>query len=175
MICQMKISKRHTFTFDTLTVQCGLSLNIPALHVLKTKYIDSQFIVKKNTWALRTSNWSTWITAQYLHPTWIFKYVNGHFSVGNSTRKSAYFLSLRRRKITNEDDNDTVTGILSHLNTRYEHYNKQYINHRHTLYCCINCRFLCCLVSIFLLLACPRWFDWPKKLYDVNRQNLVKF
>ena len=36
-------------------------------------------------------------------------------------------------------DNGTVKHILSYLlNTKYELYNKQYINHRHRVYCCID-------------------------------------
>ena len=67
---------------------------------------------------------------------------------------------------------------LSHLNTRYEPYNEQYIAHGHRVYCCINCVLVFALFTIILLLA----YRYPAFTMTTtgphknwNRQNLVNF
>ena len=55
------------------------------------------------------------------------------------------------KKVIDDDDDGTETGIHSHLNTRYDHYNEQYINHGHRVYCCINYVLVFALFMIILL------------------------
>ena len=77
----------------------------------------------------------------------------------------------------NDDDNGTVWHRLSHLNTRYEPYNEQYITHGHRAYCCINCVLVFALFTIILLLAYryPAFTTTTDQTKNENRQNLVSF
>ena len=81
------------------------------------------------------------------------EYVNGHFSMENNTRGSTYSTVeyAKKKNIINDDDDGTVWHRLSLLNTIYERYNEQYINHRHRAYWCINYVLLFAVFTIILL------------------------
>ena len=59
---------------------------------------------------------------------------------------------------------------LSHLNTRYEPYNEQYINHRHRAYCCINYVLIFAFFTIILLPRTVRWSVY----FMINRAEKLK-
>ena len=53
------------------------------------------------------------------------------------------------------------TDWMSHLNTRYEPYNEQYINHKHRVDYCINCVPLFDLFTIILLVPYHISYRYP--------------
>ena len=82
-----------------------------------------------------------------------------------------YVLNAKKKKIIDDDDNGTVWHRLSHLNTRYEPYNEQYITHRHRVYCCINYVLVFALFTIILLLASV--YQYPC-LYDDDGPHKIE-
>ena len=86
-------------------------------------------------------------------------------------------MSTRRKIIIDDDDDGNVWHRLSHLNTRYEPENEQYINQRHRAYCCIN---YVLVFAVFMIIFDAIRYDFkityryrPSKNW--NRRNLVNF
>ena len=133
-----------------------------------------------NTRAFRYSKIEYLKEGRKLKPSF-FEYVNRHFSEGNNTRGSTYSTSwVREEKNYDDDDDGTVWHRLSHLNTRHEPSNEQYINHRHRSYFCINCYLLFWLFHTYFARSVYRYpADWsmtgPQKLKQAKLGQLSIF
>ena len=82
-----------------------VSLNDQALYVLKLEYVEPFFIMRNNTRALRYSKIEYLIKEKKWSPLF-FEYVNGQFSVENTTRGFTY--SSEKKTIIDDDDDGTV-------------------------------------------------------------------
>ena len=96
----------------------------------------------------------------------------------NNTRGFTYSTSwVREEKNYDDDDDGTVRHRLSHLITRYEHYNEQYINQRHRSYCCIDCLLLFSLfyTCFAVLLTCVRRYPAFTTTTKLKQTKLGQF
>ena len=154
LIIENNVAAKKGKTLDFDIANCFM-LVVGACYPLKPEASRTQnwvrrifFITVNNTSALRYSKIKYLNKGKKWSPLF-FEYVNGHFSVANNTRGSTY--SRWKKTIIDDDDNGTVWHRLSHLSTRYEPYNEQYITHRHRVYCCIN------YVLVFAFFAINFW------------------